>query len=127
MSAAWQTAGLLTRHWWPAALIGAIVSRRLRRAVIAAALLEGLADWRRVGAEQPLLPYIAAHRLDDLAYGTGLWAGAAKARTLAPLLPDLGLRRHRRGRARRPSRRTHGSGPRDGEQGTGHTEPVAGP
>jgi mycofactocin system glycosyltransferase len=102
VSAAWQTARLVTRHWWPAALIGAVVSRRLRRAVIAAALLEGLADWRQVRAEQPLLPYIAAHRLDDLAYGAGLWVGAAKARTVAPLLPDLGLRQ--------PSRRRRGSG-----------------
>jgi hypothetical protein len=101
MGAAWQTAGLLTRHWWPAALVGAVVSRRARRAVVAAALLEGLADWRRVRPEQPLLPYVAAHRLDDLAYGAGLWAGAAKARTLAPLLPDLGLSR-RSGSRQRP-------------------------
>jgi mycofactocin system glycosyltransferase len=101
VSASWQTAGLLNRHWWPAALVGAVFSRRVRRAVVAAALLEGLADWRRVRAEQPLLPYIAAHRLDDLAYGAGLWAGAARARTLAPLLPDLGVGR--------PSRRTQGS------------------
>jgi mycofactocin glycosyltransferase len=95
VSAAWQTAGLLNRHWWPAALAGAIVSRRVRHAVVAAALLEGVADWRRVRAEQPLLPYVAAHRLDDLAYGAGLWAGAARARTLAPLLPDVGLGRRR--------------------------------
>lgn len=46
-SAAWQTSGPLTRHWWPAALVGAVVSRRALRVVIAAALLEGLADWRR--------------------------------------------------------------------------------
>jgi mycofactocin system glycosyltransferase len=98
MGAAWQTAGLLTRHWWPAALVGAVASRRVRRAAVAAALLEGVADWRRVRPEQPLLPYIAAHRLDDLAYGAGLWAGAARARTLAPLLPDLGLRRRSRSR-----------------------------
>src|SRR5450631_269878 len=101
VSAAWQSAGLLNRHWWPAALIGSVFSPRVRRAVIAAALLEGLADWRRVRAEQSLLPYFAAHRLDDLAYGAGLWVGAARARTLAPLLPDLGLRR--------PSRLRQGS------------------
>jgi mycofactocin system glycosyltransferase len=100
VSAAWQTARLLTRHWWPAALIGAGVSHRVRRAVIAAMLLEGLADWRQVRPEQQLLPYVAAHRLDDLAYGAGLWAGAARGRTLAPLLPDLGLRLP--ARARRP-------------------------
>jgi mycofactocin system glycosyltransferase len=93
VSAGWQTAGLLNRHWWPAALVGAVVSRRVPRAVVAAALVEGVADWRRVRAEQSLLPYVAAHRLDDLAYGVGLWAGAAKERTLAPLLPDLGFAR----------------------------------
>jgi mycofactocin system glycosyltransferase len=129
VSAAWQSAGLLTRHWWPAALIGAVVSRRVRRAVVAAALLEGVADWRRVRAEQPLLAYIAAHRLDDLAYGAGLWAGAAKARTLAPLLPDLGFRRpSRRGQSPGSAATTHGSpaAPNpscDGDQASRLTKP----
>ena len=91
--ALWQAAGALTRHWWPAAALGAIVSRRVRRALLLAAVAEGLADWLRFrdpGAG-PLdaLAHVAAHRADDLAYGAGLWWGAWRHRTLAPLLPDL--------------------------------------
>jgi mycofactocin system glycosyltransferase len=91
--AAWQAAGALTRHWWPAAALGAIVSRRVRRALLLAAVVEGLADWLRFrdrGAG-PLdaAAHLAAHRADDLAYGTGLWWGAWRHRTAAPLWPDL--------------------------------------
>ncbi|MFC5065574.1 mycofactocin biosynthesis glycosyltransferase MftF [Actinomycetospora atypica] len=91
--ALWQAAGALTRHWWPAAALGAIVSRRVRRALLLAAVAEGLADWLRFrdpGAG-PLdaLAHLAAHRADDVAYGAGLWWGAWRHRTLAPLLPDL--------------------------------------
>jgi hypothetical protein len=28
-------------------------------------------------------------RLDDLAYGAGLWAGVVRERTLQPLRPDI--------------------------------------
>jgi mycofactocin glycosyltransferase len=91
--AAWQAAGALTRHWWPAAALGAIVSRRVRRALVLAAVVEGLADWLRFrdpGAG-PLdaIAHVAAHRADDLAYGAGLWWGAWRHRTAAPLWPDL--------------------------------------
>ncbi|MDD7969107.1 glycosyltransferase [Actinomycetospora lemnae] len=91
--AVWQAAGALTRHWWPAAVAGSLVSRRLRRATVAAAVAEGLADWWRFrppGAG-PLdaATHVVAHRLDDLAYGAGLWWGAWRHRTVAPLRPDL--------------------------------------
>jgi mycofactocin glycosyltransferase len=91
--AAWQAAGALTRHWWPAAAVGAIVSRRVRRALVLAAVAEGLADWLRfrdpgTGALDALT-HVAAHRADDLAYGAGLWWGAWRHRTAAPLWPDL--------------------------------------
>ena len=91
--AAWQAAGALTRHWWPAAALGAIVSRRMRRALLLAAVVEGLADWLRfrdpaAGPVDAVL-HVAAHRADDLAYGAGLWWGAWRHRTAAPLWPDL--------------------------------------
>ncbi|MHC1558846.1 glycosyltransferase [Actinomycetospora sp. C-140] len=89
--AVWQAAGALTRHWWPAAVVGALVSRRIRRALLLAAAAEGLADWvrfREPGARD-VLGHVVAHRLDDLAYGAGLWWGAWRHRTLAPLRPDL--------------------------------------
>jgi mycofactocin system glycosyltransferase len=93
-SAAHQAAGLLVRHWWPVAAVGCLRSRRVRRAVLVAALAEGLLDWRRHRPEQPehgLDPvrYVLAHRADDLGYGAGLWWGALRRRTLAPLRPVL--------------------------------------
>jgi mycofactocin system glycosyltransferase len=91
--AAWQAAGALTRHWWPAAALAALASRRVRRAVVLAAVVEGVADWARfrppgAGATDAL-GHVVAHRLDDLAYGAGLWWGAWRHRTVAPLRPDL--------------------------------------
>lgn len=43
--------------------------------------------------------YLLAHRLDDLGYGAGLWWGAWRRRTLAPLLPVITWKR-RKGRPR---------------------------
>ncbi|WP_165777622.1 mycofactocin biosynthesis glycosyltransferase MftF [Amycolatopsis antarctica] len=94
--AVWQSAAVLTRHWWPLALLTACVSRRTRRAVLAAALAEGLADWyRHRGALDPAR-YLVLHRLDDLAYGAGVWWGAIRGRTAAPLLPRFAGFRGRR-------------------------------
>ncbi len=91
--AAWQAAGALTRHWWPAAAVGALASRRVRRALAVAALVEGVADWARFrppgAGPADALGHVVAHRLDDLAYGAGLWWGAWRHRTAAPLRPDL--------------------------------------
>ena len=94
VSAANQAAGLLVRHWWPAAAVGALLSRRVRRAVLVASVGEGLADWYRHRARdgQPALDpgrYLLAHRADDLGYGVGLWWGAYRGRTLAPLRPEV--------------------------------------
>ena len=92
--AAWQSAGALNRHWWPLALAGAVFSRRARRALLFAALAEGLADWWQHRGKIDPSRYVVLHRLDDLAYGTGLWWGAVKQRTAAPLLPRItGLRK----------------------------------
>ncbi|VXA95384.1 mycofactocin biosynthesis glycosyltransferase MftF [Nocardioides sp. AX2bis] len=90
-----QIAASLTRHHWPLAVLAATRSRRARRAVLVAALGEGLWDHHRVGATQPRAAYVVAHRLDDLAYGAGVWVGVARARSPRALLPVL---------LRRPSR-----------------------
>lgn len=94
--AALQMSSAACRHYWPVALAGAVLSRRARRAVVAAALIDAARGWvtrapvsdqggRPIGA----LSCMALKRLDDLAYGAGLWAGAIRHRTLAPLRPDL--------------------------------------
>jgi mycofactocin glycosyltransferase len=93
-AAAEQAAGLLVRHWWPLSVPAACVSRRVRRALLVAALAEGARDWwrhRPPPGEPGLDParYLLAHRADDLGYGAGLWWGALRARTPAPLLPRI--------------------------------------
>jgi mycofactocin system glycosyltransferase len=100
-----QTADAVTRHYWPLALLAAVVWRRARRRVLAVALLEGLIDWWRHRDRDPRvrvgpLGYLLARRLDDLAYGAGLWWGAVRERTAEPLRP---IRAGAAGRSARPA------------------------
>ncbi|WP_198412551.1 mycofactocin biosynthesis glycosyltransferase MftF [Nocardioides mangrovicus] len=88
VAALWQTSAALTRHYWPVAAAGCLVSRRARRAVLASAVLDGLADHRRTRPRLDPLRYVVARRLDDLAYGTGVWRGALAARSLEALRPS---------------------------------------
>ncbi|HZB50694.1 MAG TPA: mycofactocin biosynthesis glycosyltransferase MftF [Mycobacteriales bacterium] len=78
----------VTRHHWPLAVPAAVVSRRARRWVLTAAAADAALAWwphrRRVGPVR----FAAARRLEDLAYGAGLWAGAVRARSAAALLPS---------------------------------------
>jgi mycofactocin system glycosyltransferase len=77
----------VTRHHWPLALAAAAVSRRARRLVAAAAVADAaLAWWPHRGRVGPLR-FAAGRRLEDLAYGAGLWAGALRARDPGALLP----------------------------------------
>ncbi|AEV73600.1 mycofactocin system glycosyltransferase [Mycolicibacterium rhodesiae NBB3] len=96
VAAGMQLASAVCRHYWPASLIGAIVSKRCRRVLILAALADGVADWmsRARTAENTsehigLVPYVALRRLDDLAYGIGLWSGVVRERTFGPLKPRI--------------------------------------
>lgn len=87
-----QTADAVNRHYWPLSLAACLVSRRARRRVAAVALAEGLVDWwRHRGRDARVRPgpaaHLVAHRVDDLAYGAGLWWGAWRHRTTAPLRP----------------------------------------
>ena len=77
----------VTRHHWPLALAAAAVSRRARRGVLAVAAADAVAAWwphrQRVGPVR----FAAARRLEDLAYGAGLWWGAVRAREPARAAP----------------------------------------
>ncbi|MGC0327490.1 mycofactocin system glycosyltransferase [Streptomyces sp. SAI-170] len=81
-----------TRHHWPVALAAAGVNRRARQVLIAAAVADGLLDHRRSGSTLPPLTHLVLRRLDDLAYGWGVWQGALRHRTTSPLRPRLALR-----------------------------------
>lgn len=91
-----QLSAAVCRHYWPAALPAAAVSRRCRRAVLAAVAVDSAHDWftRRRTPDahvDPIGPlaYTALARLDDCAYGAGLWTGAVRERTPGPLIPRL--------------------------------------
>jgi mycofactocin system glycosyltransferase len=77
----------VTRHHWPLALPAALASRRARRWVLTAAAADAVLAWwpqrQRVGPVR----FVAARRLEDLAYGAGLWWGAVRARSARALLP----------------------------------------
>lgn len=84
-----QTSALLTRHWWPLTAIGCVTSRRLRRAAAVAALADIALEYRRDRAPLDPVRYGVARRLDDLAYGTGVWLSALKGRSTAALRPRI--------------------------------------
>jgi mycofactocin glycosyltransferase len=95
-SAALQLAGALCRHYWPLALLAALLSRHFRRVVLVAAVMDGVVDWlRRRDAidddSEPigLLTYLLLKRVDDLAYGLGLWWGVLRERNLRALKPQI--------------------------------------
>ncbi|MBW3604290.1 MAG: mycofactocin biosynthesis glycosyltransferase MftF [Actinobacteria bacterium] len=90
-----QTTSALLRHHWPLALGAAVWSHRARRALLVAAVVDGALDHR---ADRPALDpvrFFVARRLDDLAYGAGLWAGAARTRSAGALIPSLRMTRRR--------------------------------
>lgn len=95
-SAALQLASAICRHYWPVALLAAMLSRHCRRAVVIAAVVDGVVDWlRRRGATDDearpigLVTYLLLKRLDDLAYGLGLWCGVVRERNIRPLKPQI--------------------------------------
>jgi mycofactocin system glycosyltransferase len=86
-----QTAQLVLRHWWPLTAAAVPFSSRARRALVAAAVVDAVLTPRPEGV--PRLAFFASRRLDDLAYGGGLWAGAVRARSARALAPRLTSRR----------------------------------
>jgi mycofactocin system glycosyltransferase len=84
-----QTMALAVRHWWPLALALSIFSRRARRVVVVSAVVDAVLEYRRTEPDLDPVRFAIARRLDDLAYGLGVWKSAIRGRSLAALLPDL--------------------------------------
>jgi mycofactocin system glycosyltransferase len=78
----------LARAWAPAVALG-LLSRRTRRAAVAAFLLPACKDAFAEPTGLSRVRYLAWHVADDLAYGTGVWIGCIKDRNLVPLTPRL--------------------------------------
>ncbi|MCZ0729271.1 mycofactocin biosynthesis glycosyltransferase MftF [Mycolicibacterium iranicum] len=95
-SAALQLASAICRHYWPIAMVAAVLSKRCRRVVVVAAVLDGVFDWatRNGNADEDtkrigLLTYILLKRIDDIAYGLGLWTGVVRERHAGALKPQI--------------------------------------
>ncbi|GAB3005534.1 mycofactocin biosynthesis glycosyltransferase MftF [Mycobacterium bourgelatii] len=95
-SAALQLASAICRHYWPVALVAALLSRHCRRVFLIAAIVDGVADWlrrRNTGDDDAepigLLTFLVLKRVDDLAYGIGLWYGVLRERNVGPLKPRI--------------------------------------
>ncbi len=82
-----QIASAMVRHWWPMSLLVATISRRMRRMLFLCAISDGLIAWTQDRPEMDFFRFLLIRRLDDLAYGWGLWKGAWREKTLTPLVP----------------------------------------
>ena len=92
-----QIMALLLRHW-SATVVAATISRRMRRAAFAAVVLDTFIEYRPGRTTAGLGDFLIARRLDDAAYGLGVWRGALRARSLQCLTPRLVLATSRRDR-----------------------------
>lgn len=91
-----QAADAICRHYWPVAVLLALVSKRFRTLAVQVAIVEGVVSWVRDLLADPTSPptlgplrYILMHRLDDLAYGAGLWQGVITHRDPEALRPVI--------------------------------------
>jgi mycofactocin glycosyltransferase len=81
----------LTRAWSPALVLG-LAFRRTRAASALALLIPGLHEWAADGQGLDPVRAVAVHVADDVAYGTGVWVGCARERTLVPVIPRVSWR-----------------------------------
>lgn len=88
-----QTGALLVRHWWPLAVVAAVFSVRARRALAVALVTDTVQGYRRARPRLDPLRYAIARRLDDTAYGAGLWWGVLRQRSVRALIPRIIRRR----------------------------------
>ncbi|MET0929639.1 MAG: mycofactocin biosynthesis glycosyltransferase MftF [Aeromicrobium sp.] len=79
-----QESALLLRHWWPATAALCLVSRRARR-LVTSALLVDLVVGTVQHPRSNIVETFVGRRLDDLSYGAGLWYGCVKVRSAAAL------------------------------------------
>ena len=84
-----QTMALAVRHWWPVAFVLSVFSRRARRVVVVSAVVDAILEYRRTEPDLDPVRFAVARRLDDLAYGLGVWRSAVRGRSIAALLPDI--------------------------------------
>lgn len=91
-----QSASAMCRHYWPLSILLALVSKRFRLLLLTVAVGEAAYEWVRLelvnpepGARVGWWRFMVLKRLDDLAYGAGLWQGALAGRSIDALYPRI--------------------------------------
>jgi mycofactocin system glycosyltransferase len=77
------------RSYGPLLVAAAVAVSPARRPVVAVAAAATAVRWWRAGRPTPRVAFAALSVADDLAYGTGVLVGAARARSLGALRPRL--------------------------------------
>jgi mycofactocin system glycosyltransferase len=88
-----QVAEAIRRPWWPFAMVLGLASRRTRPALLAAVVIPPVLDALERRTELGVVPFAALRLADDVAYGTGVWLGCVRERSLRALLPAFVGRR----------------------------------
>jgi hypothetical protein len=84
-----QLSALALRHWWPLGLAVGVVWRRARLLIALAAVIDVAVEYFRVASRMNPLQFALARRLDDIAYGSGVWYASLRARSARALIPEL--------------------------------------
>ena len=82
-------ADALRRPWWPLSLAIGLRCRRARPALLVAAMLPPLLEWRERRPSLGPIRFSALRLVDDVAYGTGVWIGCLREWSVGPLLPSF--------------------------------------
>jgi len=82
----------IMRAWWPLFFVMSIFSLRLGVMLTFSAFVPPIVGLLRKKPGYPIR-YLVMRILENLAYGTGVWAGAIRARSLRCLLPVITVRR----------------------------------
>ncbi|QXC63341.1 mycofactocin biosynthesis glycosyltransferase MftF [Aquihabitans sp. G128] len=79
----------LRRPWWPLLALAALGSRRGRRLAALVVVVPPAVEWARERPPLAPLRWIGLRLIDDVAYGSGVWAGCWRGRSARALRPVL--------------------------------------
>ena len=82
----------IMRAWWPLFFLASFVSLRLGAMFTFSAFVPPIVGLMRHKPGHPVR-YLVMRILEGIAYGTGVWVGALRARSLRCLLPVITVRR----------------------------------
>ena len=85
----------LVRDWWPAVLLLAVVSKRVRRMLLTAWVIDNVAFMTMDKPRLDVPTAVAGRTLHQLAYGAGVWWGAFKERSPMALAPRIARNKRR--------------------------------